>query len=52
MQLQRQDGHNQDVYDSGQWHFYVMFLELVLFVIVLVLAQVHMRGQLAHKLVF
>lgn len=35
MSMVRQDGHNQDLKDNGNWHFYCMILETLAFMVIL-----------------
>jgi len=50
MSLNRQDGHNADSIKNGNWYFWAMLVELVLFVGIMVFQKSHMKNKLDNKL--
>jgi hypothetical protein len=50
MSLNRQDGHNADSIKNGNWYFWAMLIELLLFLAILIFQMQHMKSKLDNKL--
>lgn len=50
MSLQRQNGHNANMSQNHEWHFWAMLLESALFVAILAFQLHHMKHSLDGRL--